>query len=272
MNSPENLYALITGGSQGIGKAMAWECASRGMNLIIAALPDNHLEKTAELIRSSFPVKIQILGIDLTEPDSPQRLYHFCRNENLSVNMLINNAGITGSTVFEKASPDYIDLRLHLNIRALVLLTRFFIPDMKKMDAAHILNVGSMSAFYPIPFKSLYSASKTFVLSFTKSLREELKESSISVSIVCPSGVRTNPQSFSRIDSHGTFGKLTQIPAEKIAQLSISGVMRGKRLIIPGRFNRFLYVLGKIIPEQAKLRLLYREFKKELAAGKQEPQ
>jgi hypothetical protein len=266
----QKTYTLITGGSEGIGKAFAIECAARSMNLIIVALPDSHLDKISALIQAQYNVDVITLGIDLTEPDAPQKIWTFCREKRLMVNILINNAGITGSTVFEEASPAYIDLRIQLNIRALVLLTRFFLPDLKKLERACILNVSSMSAFYPIPYKSIYSASKAFVLNFSKAVREELRNSRVFVSTLCPSGVRTNVQSFSRIDSHGSFGKLTQVPAEKIARISMTKMLRGKKLIIPGRFNRILYILGRIMPESLKLRVLSREFKKELTAGQEE--
>lgn len=266
------LFTLITGGSEGIGKAMAFECASRKMNIIIAAFPDNHLEETARLIKSEFNVDVITFGIDLTAPDAPRKIWMFCRENHLIVNILINNAGITGSTVFEEASPAYIDLRIQLNIRTLVMLSRFFIPDLKRLENAYILNVSSMSAFYPVPFKSIYSASKAFVLNFSKAVREELKDSCVSISILCPSGVKTNVQSFSRIESHGIFGKLTQIPADKIAQLSLDRMLKRKKLIIPGWFNRLLYILGRVLPEGIKLSLLSHEFKKELTAGRGEKQ
>ena len=265
-------YTLITGGSEGIGKALAMECASRKMNLIIAALDDPHLAETAAMIKSKYGAEVIPLAVDLTETDGPQKVWRFCRDNRITVNTLINNAGITGSTIFEAAPPSYIDQRIQLNIRALVLLCRLFIPDLKKLEKAYILNVSSMSAFYPIPFKSVYSASKAFVLNFSKAVREELKGSGVTLSILCPSGVRTNLQSHSRINSHGVFGKLTQIPAVRIAKLSLDNMLRGKRLIIPGSFNRFLYILGRIMPERIKLKLLYSEFKKELTAEEKELQ
>jgi uncharacterized protein len=263
------LYTLITGGSEGIGKALAAECASRKMNLILAALPDTHLKETAQALRSEYRVDVIPIGIDLTEMEAPKKIWTFCRDKNLTVNILINNAGVAGSTFFEMASPDYIDLRIQLNIRALVMLTRLFLPELKKLERAYILNVSSMSAFYPIPFKSIYSASKAFVLNFSKAVREELKGSTVSVSILCPSGVRTNVQSFSRIDSHGAFGKLSQVPADAIAHFSLKKLLKGKKLIIPGHFNRLLYFLGRLLPERIKIRLLSQEFRKELITGKE---
>jgi len=108
------------------------------------------------------------------------------------------------------------------------------------------------------------------VLTFSKALREELRDSSIQVSLLCPNGIKTNIQSNLRTDVHGAKGKLFVVPAEKIAETSIEGLLKGKRIIIPGFMNRLLLIFGKIIPEKLKLKILYNEFKKELNACKKE--
>jgi len=269
-NKYNETYALITGASGGLGKAFSEECAKRGMNLIIVALPDENLKNTAEYIKKKYPVKILTLGINLAEQEAPEKIYEFCQKNKLAVNMLINNAGATGCAEFEKSSLDYIELRLQLNIRAVVLITRLFIPSMKKLDKAYILNVASLSAFYAVPFKSVYSASKSFVLNFSKSLREELRDSSIKISILCPNGIKTNIDSSSRIAAHGAKGKIFLVSAEKIAEISIKKLLKGKKLIIPGIMNKLLLLLGKIIPEKLKLNMLYHEFKKELGGCDEE--
>ena len=135
-------YALITGGSEGIGKAFAEECALKGMNLVIAALPGPSLKKSAEYFEKKYGVAVQTIGIDLTEKEAPRRLFDFCREKGITVRLLINNAGLAGSAVFEKSSLEDIDNRIQLNIRALVFLTRLFIPVMKELDSAFILNIG----------------------------------------------------------------------------------------------------------------------------------
>ncbi|MBN1270973.1 MAG: SDR family NAD(P)-dependent oxidoreductase [Candidatus Aminicenantes bacterium] len=266
MNNKTKDYALITGGSEGIGKAFAEECAVRGMNLIIAALPGPSLINSGEYFRKTYGVDVETLGINLTEKDAPQRLFDFCRDKGLRVRLLVNNAGLAGSAVFAKSSLEEIDKRIQLNIRAMVFLTRLFIPSMKELDSAYILNIGSLGGYFAIPYKSLYTASKAFVLVFTKALREELKNTGISVGQVCPNGVRTNIGSHARIDSHGFIGRLTQVPADKIARLSLRKFFKGKSLIIPGFVNKVLLFLGKVFPERIQQKILFREFRKELAA------
>lgn len=259
-------YTLITGGSSGIGKALAWECAKRRWNLLLVALPGRDLQEAAEQITAAYPdVKVQCLEIDLTAHDAPEEVYNWCMQNEYNVNMLINNAGIAGTTLFEDSPLAYSDERIQLNIRALVLLTRLFISELKKHPKSYLLNVGSLSAFYAIPYKSIYSATKAFVVFFTRSIKEELRGSNLNVSVVCPNGVATNDGTHGRIAAHGLKGKLTQVTAQKVAKISIDGLLRNKTVIIPGRLNVFLFRIGYFIPIRLKQRLLSREFKCELS-------
>ncbi len=257
-------YALITGASKGIGKAMAEECANRGSNVLLVSLPNENLSNVAYEISNKYAVKSDFLEINLTNLNAPHRVYNWCKKNNYNLNILINNAGMAGTTVFEKSSLEYSDSRIQLNIRALVLITRLFIPDLKKSTKSYILNIGSLSAYYAIPFKCVYAASKAFVVSFSKALHDELQESSISVSVVCPNGVETNKGTFSRIKSHGKMGDLTKISPQELAKYTISKMLQNKTIIIPKRINRLLLFIEKLIPEDLLQKILLNEFKKEI--------
>jgi len=257
-------YALITGSSQGIGKAYAMELAKRGHHLLLIALPEDKLEKTVKEIISDYSVEVQSFGIDLSQNDAPQKVYSWCKENGYIVDILINNAGIAGTSIFEKSTLEYSDVRIMVNIRALVLLCRLFIPDLKMLPKAYILNTGSLSAYYSIPYKSVYSASKSFVLNFTKAIREEMIGTSISVSVVCPNGVYTNEGTFGRINAHGSKGRMTATSAEELARIAINGMFKGKSVIIPLFINKFLLFLHKIIPAKIEQRIVRNEFMKEV--------
>ena len=260
----DKLFTLITGASMGIGKAMAIECAGRKHNILIVALPGIEIEITAKEIRDKFHVEVQTLAIDLSGKEAPERVYCWCLENKYNVNFLINNAGIAGTASFQESEPDYSDVRILVNVRALVLLTRYFIPMLKQHEKAYILNIGSLSAYFPIPFKAVYSASKAFVLQFSKALRLELKNTGISVSVVCPNGVHTNEGTFERIKAHGLMGRLTQISSTDLAKIAIKGVYNRKAVIIPKFINRLLLVLKKFIPGSLEQKILSREFEKEM--------
>ncbi|NJO91707.1 MAG: SDR family NAD(P)-dependent oxidoreductase, partial [Chloroflexia bacterium] len=196
--------------------------------------------------------------------NAPEEVYNWSKGKGYVVDILVNNAGIAGTSVFDESPLGYSDLRIMVNVRALVLLCRLFIPDLKKLPKAYILNTGSLSAYYSIPYKSVYSASKAFVLNFTKAIREELRDTSISVSIVNPNGVFTNDGTFGRINAHGAKGRLTAVSTDELAQITIPAMFKGKAVIIPKFINKFLLVLQKLIPGKVEQRILRKEFMKEV--------
>jgi short-subunit dehydrogenase len=129
---------------------------------------------------------------------------------------------------------------------------------------SYILNIGSMAAYFSIPYKAIYAASKAFVLSFSQALSSELAQSNISVSVVCPNGVETNSGTFARIKAHGFFGKLTKIEANRLAQVSINGMLNRKEVIIPKRINRLLLLLNYFLPGKLRRNLIKNRFLKEV--------
>jgi len=257
-------YTLITGASSGIGKAMAYECARRKMNLLLIALPETGLVSVCDDIIENHHVGVNYLEINLCEQTGPQKVFDWCEKNGYQVDFLINNAGKAGTAVFVSSDPEYVDERIMLNVRALALLCRLFLPKLMTFSRAYILNVGSLSAFFPVPFKSVYAASKVFVVQFSKAIRAELKNTGVTVSVVCPNGVRTNSGTNYRIDSHGWAGRVTEMSAEKVAAISIAAALKGKKVIIPGGINRLLLCIQKIIPSGLQEKILIREFNKEV--------
>ena len=264
MKIEKSAYALVTGASSGIGKAIAFELASRGKKLLITSLPGEKLDEVCTRIHDQYHVDAEYFETDLSDLSGPKKLFQWVSENNYPVDMLVNNAGMAGTAVFAESDDKYIDDRILVNIRALTFLTRYFIPELSRHEQAYILNVSSLSAYYSIPFKSLYSSTKAFVLNFSRALKTEIKDSPVSVSVLCPNGVRTNEGTHGRIESHGAAGKLTSVPVEQVAKTAINNCLKKRFLIIPGKVNWLLLLLGKIIPGPLKQKILYREFSKEL--------
>jgi uncharacterized protein len=260
----DQYFTLITGGSMGIGRAIAYECAGRKMNLLLVSLPEPELEATADNIREKFGVIVHAFQTDLAEKDAPEKVYNWCKSNGWKVNILINNAGRAGTAVFENSTFEYNDIRIQVNIRALVHLSYLFLKDMKSYDRSYILNIGSFSAYYAIPYKSVYCASKAFVLRFSRALRAEMKNTPVSVSVVCPNGVRTNPDTYKRINTHGILTQLVILTAEEVARIAINGMLKNKAVIIPGFLNKILLVISKIIPAGIAESRTAKIFRKEL--------
>lgn len=171
----KQVYTLITGASSGIGKAIAWYCGSLGMNLILVSLPGEGLSQVAEAIEKQYGVKTCCYETDLSVLDAPANLFGFTQSRNLDVTILINNAGLAGASVFGQSDMKYIDDRILLNVRAVVMLSRLYLPVLSSHPTSFILNVGSMAGFFQIPYKSLYCSGKAFVYAFSRSIRSELK-------------------------------------------------------------------------------------------------
>ncbi|MDX1628742.1 MAG: SDR family NAD(P)-dependent oxidoreductase, partial [Fulvivirga sp.] len=147
----------------------------------------------------------------------------------------------------------------------LSLLTRLLVDDLIANRPSYILNVGSLAGFCYIPYKSLYTATKSFVNTFTLSLKEELVDHGICVSALCPGPVATNDDCRSRTEKHGLIAKMSQTESAYVANKAINGMLAGKSIIIPGALNRFLFLLNYIIPKRLKFTMIKKEFLKELS-------
>ena len=151
MKNEKQFYTLITGASKGLGKAFANECARRRMNLILVSLPGENLKCLQSELQVRYGVRVFFRETDLTERDAVEQLAHWI-NEKFSIKMLINNAGVGGTQFFDSSSVDYLDNMIQLNVRAMTLLTRLLIPQLRRNMNTYILNVSSLAAFSPVPY------------------------------------------------------------------------------------------------------------------------
>lgn len=261
MHEQVEYHTLITGASLGIGRAMAFECARRGFNLFLVALPGPDLENTASEINKAFPVKIITYEIDLTLENAPEKVFRFALDNKIRVNILINNAGFGINGLFER-SPLQTDYRMILlNNLAMVGLTHYFIPELRKCGNAHIMNMSSMEATLPLPYKAVYTGTKNFIYSFSLAIYEELKRDHIRVSILCPGPVITNEEGLRRYYAQGWKARLIINMPERIARIAIPAMLKGRTIIIPGFMPWLLTKILNFVPELLKMRILERIFR-----------
>lgn len=259
--SPADSFTLITGASHGIGKAFAVECARRGMNLFLVALPDAMLDETISIIKENYGVKVIGFGIDLSYEDSPKKVFDFTRKENIRVNILINNAGFGAGGYFRNSPLEKYQTMIRLNNSALIALIYFFLDDLKSIPGSHILNMSSMEATLPLPYKATYTGTKNFIYSFSLALNEELRSSGVKVTVVCSGPAVTNEEGLERIRSQGSKGKLLIKMPEEIAAIAIKKMMQGKTIVIPGMVPWLIVKIMNWFPEWLKLRILERVFR-----------
>jgi short-subunit dehydrogenase len=201
--------ALVTGASQGLGRAFAEECAGRGMDLILVALPGIGLPEVARILERAYQVRIEPLEMDLIGSNALGAIAALCRSRGFQVDTLINNAGIGFMSPFSKSRAEQNEATIQLNVASLVRLTQEMLSELRERQRSWILNVASVGAFFPMPSMPVYSSTKTFVLTFSRLLRVELRGTPISVSVLCPNGIRTNRATREVIERQGWAGKVT---------------------------------------------------------------
>ena len=251
-------YALITGASKGIGKALAECCGERGFNLILVSLPAEDLATTAASLADKYGIAVRFFEIDLALPGSPRQLRTWCESESLEVNMLVNNAGIGYQGNFDEFDPGFYERLLNTNVIAPALITREFLPMLKRQNESWILFSSSFAGFHPMPFKVVYAASKSFITQFSRGLFQELKKSGVHVSVVCPAGVDSFPESSKRIDEIGWIARMGRLSPEQVASFALKGLLKGRRRIIPGKINILFYYLMKLLPSGVIARIMHR--------------
>lgn len=241
-------YALITGASQGLGFAFAEEFARLGMNLILVALPGQDLAQSAAALSRRYDVRADAIELDLTASDSVETLVDEVAQSGVPVSVLINNAGVGYNSRFDQSTLRQNEACILLNNLALVKLTRLMLPLLRQQPRAYLLNVASLAAFFPMPFMPVYAPSKAFITQFTLGLREELRGTPVSVSVLCPNGIRTNRENRAKIEAGGLAARLTCLDADQVARVAVSGLLRGRATIIPGALNQAIAAVGRYTP------------------------
>jgi short-subunit dehydrogenase len=250
-------YTLITGSTSGIGLALAKEFALRGKNLLLVSRDLEKLKKTQADLTKDYPeIKIQIIASDLSQITSPFEVFEKTQREKWQVDTLINNAGFANNGFFADLETQKELAQINLNITALSLLTKLFLPQMLADNYGKILNVASTAAFQPGPFMATYYASKAFVYSFSTALSKELENTKVNVCVLCPGATKTNFFKAAKMES-AFFNKNPMIMSAKaVAKIAVDGLLEGKRVIIPGFGNWFFAFLVRFVPLNVILSLV----------------
>jgi uncharacterized protein len=264
---PNGGYALITGGSEGIGFAIAAALARRGLHLLLVALPDDKLVQSASSLRKAHGRTVHTLGIDLRNDGADQTLVEWVDSLGVRVSVLVNNAGFGHLGCFEHYDRGFYHGLLQVNMVNLVGITRMMLEKMRQEESAYVLNVGSIASFFPIPYKTVYAASKYFVYAFSRGLREELRNTSVRVSLLCPGPVLTNEGVKARISYSGRLGRLMALTPEVVGEKGVAGMFAGQWLILPGASSRLALLIRRTMPGTLLQKLLARGFRKDKDAA-----
>src|SRR4028119_925016 len=184
--------ALITGASAGIGAAFAQELAARQTNLVLVARSEVKLQQLAQQLQEQYKIQVDVIVQDLTEPKAAKTVFDIVTEKGLTIDLLINNAGFGEYGDFAELNGEQQVKMIQLNILALVDLTHHFLPGMRQRRSGGIINMSSVAAFQPMPYFSVYAATKAFVLSFSEALWAENYRYGVHVLAVCPGPTETN--------------------------------------------------------------------------------
>ena len=238
-------WALITGASSGIGKALAFEFAAHGYNLFLTARNEEALRKVAADCSRKFNVETEIRPADLSHLEAADNLVQALSAAPLEVDILVNNAGFGVHGEFRESDIDQELSMLNVQLAATMKLTKALLPGMVARKNGRILNVASVYSFAPVPFQAVYSACKAFMLSFSAALREELRGTGVTVTVLCPGTTQTEFRARAGIAEKN---KSAGVTAQSVAQIAARQTLAGKHLVVPGFANRLFVFLARRLP------------------------
>ncbi|MEO6252847.1 MAG: SDR family NAD(P)-dependent oxidoreductase [Ferruginibacter sp.] len=244
-------YALIAGGSKGIGFAIAEALARRGYNLVLIARHMDDLIHAKNKIESTYRVHVDVLSYDLSKDETAPAIADWCTGNNIRLTMLCNVAGLGGDEDYLKLPLDSLRYMVRLNIESAMALSLTLLPLLEKNAPAHILNVASMAGFAPIPAKNLYAATKSALISFSYSLRYQLRTKNISVSCLAPGPVYTKPSIEKETKRQlGWFGDAMSVKPARVGEVAVKKTLKGRPIIVPGTLAKILSGVLRILPKR----------------------
>ena len=226
-------YVLITGGTSGIGFELARNFARDNYGVVIVSSNSERLQNAKQKLEDEFKITVLTYEQDMGKIGAAIQLYNKIKEDNLTISVLVNNAGLGLVGPTEKIDFKRDESMIILNVISLVELCKLFISDMYKQGSGKILNVASTGAFQPGPYTSTYFASKAFVLSYSRAIRYEAKQKSVQVSTLCPGATKTN-----FFAQEGKEAPRNAITAEDVARYAYKRFMKNKEITVSGFKNR----------------------------------
>lgn len=244
-------FALITGASKGIGKAIALQLAARKKDLLLVARSQEQLQQLCAQLQKDHGIQAHCLALDLSQKEAAKIVFDWCRQNNYVVDVLVNNAGYGLSGGFHTYSLEEHLNMMQLNMNVVVELIHHFLPQLKLQPKAYILNIASSAAYQAVPYLSLYAASKSFVLQFSRGLHHELSNTNVSVTCVNPGATDTNFVDRANVGTKGLeLAKKFNMQPDEVAKIAIEGMYKGKTEVITGFLNKLGAALAWLLPKK----------------------
>lgn len=252
-------FIFISGATGGLGSAFALDCAQRGYNLFLTDVNPRGVE-FGNSLAESYGIQVQYFTCDLTSREDRSRLYGYLKENDFRFWGLINVAGLDYEGDFLGRSREEVLRIVELNIESTIDTTYAILKLRDIQKWFRLINVCSMAAYNPMPYKAVYAASKRFLLDFSLAVREEIKPYG-TVTALCPAGMPTTPENMRAIFAQGFWGLATTVDAQRVAHKTVSHALKGKKTYMPGLLNRLITGMGSLIPLSWKLKLIQNRWK-----------
>lgn len=243
-------WVLVTGGSGGIGRAIALRMASEGAKIILVA----RRESALLAVQKQLPTESKVIVADLQTPAGVDSLFAAVSDLAVEVEHVVNNAGFGDTGAFVGQDLDSATAQLQVNCIALTRITQHFLPAMLERGTGGVLQVASVVGFMPTPFMAVYAATKAYVVSFAASLSEELSGTGVHCTALCPGPVATSFQKRAGYE-FSDLERRAELTTEQVANIAVKAYLRRRRVIVPGANNRLLAWLGKHMPHALGTRI-----------------
>jgi len=249
MSEKTKPYALITGASKGIGKSMAHELAKQGYPLLLVARSEAELKTLSDDLQTKYSINTSVLSIDLSTNGASQKVTDWIKMNQYPIGIVVNNAGYGVWGDFSQSSlTDQLGM-MQLNMNVVVELSHLFVPILSKEKQSYILNIASTAAYQAVPTLAVYSATKAFVLSFTRALRFELAQTSISVTCFSPGPVDTGFASRAGINPLNKMAEKFNMRPDEVAKMAVKAMFSKKSEVIPGFTNIISVYANRVLPK-----------------------
>ncbi|NUQ81244.1 MAG: SDR family oxidoreductase [Bacteroidetes bacterium] len=248
--------ALITGASGGIGLELARVHASKGDHLVLVARSADRLSALKSELEQRWKVRVTFFATDLSLPDAARTIYNELKNQSISVDYLINNAGFGEFGFFHETNWEREEKMIQLNITTLTQFTKLFLKDMVARGSGRIMNVASTAAFQPGPTMAVYYATKAYVLHFSEAVNNEVRDKGVTVTALCPGPTESGFQEAASLKG-SRLVSLRRFPSsESVAKYGYKAMMKGKAVAIHGGLNVLLTFTVRLTPRWLIVRLI----------------
>ena len=259
IQSSSTMTALVTWASSGLGESFAHDLARRGYDLVLTSENRKELERVRKDLSSRYGSSVNVLEMNLFNADSAERIFEWCREKNITIDMLINCAGIYLNIERELADIRSIEQVINLHVLSLTKLCFLFCRPMMDRGRGYILNVSSINSRFPDPASLTYGPTKRYILSFTESLHCEMKERNIHVTCLTPGGIRTNFFTANDVFIPPVIRR-TLISSEACAKKAIDALLRGKARVTPGMTGKVQSLLLRLVTRPSTYPLIKKTY------------